>query len=74
MTKELYSGTGKRRLSRFSDKSLKRFKAEPFERMVTKEGNGVLTRRSAKRLTYQQYPITIVLSDVDLDSSLSSAR
>jgi hypothetical protein len=74
LTKKPYSGTGKQQLSQFSDKSLKRFKAEPFERMVTKEGNGALTRRSAKKLTYQQYPITIILSDVDLDSSLGSAR
>jgi hypothetical protein len=48
LTKRPYSGTGKRRQSLFSDKSLKRFKAEPFERIVTKEGNGGLTRKSAK--------------------------
>jgi hypothetical protein len=48
LTKKPYSGTGKWWLSWFSDKSLKRFKAEPFERMVTKEGNSGLTRMSAK--------------------------
>jgi hypothetical protein len=40
-TRKLYSGTGKRWQSLFSDKSLKWFQADPFEQMVTKEGNGV---------------------------------
>jgi hypothetical protein len=34
LTKKPYSGTRKRRLSQFSDKSLKRFTVEPFEAVI----------------------------------------